>query len=572
MSENVTGQQVDLAQDISTLVSAVRSYLPHPVLRSPDPAKLKRLARVQGEQAVKALLLAWVTKAKDMEVDPLRHQFHPACWKEADELFARCKKRLFIGGGNRAGKTRYCATKMMSLALEKPNQRMLCMHESKASSVSVQQSNIYLMLPPEFKDLKKNRVVNVHYTVKNGFADDIMVLPNGTQFHFRNYTQAVNVIQGDEYDYAWMDECFTLAWYSEVGFRLLTRRGKSLLSVTPIFGYTPALAEVLDGLSVDEWRPSELLPTDINVPGGPEGTMPYKGTAPGGTSAIWFHSDLNPFSPWDEMKLELTGRTAEDVKIRAYGWVDRITVGMFPKFGNVHIANAEEIPEHGTNYLVADPAGSRNWFMLWARVDKDGIIWITREWPDYKAYGEWAIPDKVLLDGKRGPAQTTGAGRGLVGYRKLIRRLEDTWHIGDMQRRFIDPRAGKAATAALKQRSQSLIQTLRTPYRSPETGQIEDEGMHFIAAPGVEIEQGVGLINSLLDFNTEEPLSFYNQPRLRISAVCKNLIWSMTNWNDNEPHDQSASKDPIDALRYMVLMDPRYVDPKRSRATRGGSY
>ena len=557
--------------DIAQCVHEMQQYLPHPVLDTPNAAALKRLATTAGPAAVVDLLRSWVKAARDMVEDPLRCGYVPDNWRHADKLYAECKKRLFIGGGNRAGKTRYCAWKMMQLFLSTPKGRFLCMHESNASSIAVQQAAIYEMIPPELKNVKKSRVVSMDFSLKNGFTDNILIFPNGAQVMFRNYTQDVRVVQGDEFDAAWLDECFTLPWYDEVGYRLATRRGKCLLSVTPIFGYTSALAEVLDGLTVEEYRPSELLKDIVNVPGGPKGEMPYIGSAPGGTRAIWFHSDMNIFSPWDELCLTLEGRSTEDVQVRAYGWVDKISTGSFPKFGNIHVVAPENIPKEGTNYKVLDPAGQRNWFALWGRVDPDGVLWILREWPDFATYGEWAMPDKLKLDGKRGSAQTTGAGRSVGAYRKLFRNREEAWGLGDIFKRIIDPRAGKSAALALRDNAVSLIQLLRTPLLNA-AGNVEDAGMHYQAASGVQIDEGLIAINSLLDFNTAEPLSFFNQPRLRISSECKNLIWCMTNWKNADPADQSASKDPVDALRYLALDAPRYIDPAKPKARRGGSY
>lgn len=560
-------QKSDVNQEIAAFAAEVKARSPHPVLNTPTREQMEKLLKLKGAEAVRDLLREWVQAAQNMIDYPLKYGYEPQNWKDADRLLESAKV-LFMGGGNRAGKTRYCAKKIMEWALQKPNSRWLCMHESNDSSIAVQQKNIYEMVPPEFRNLKRSRIVAMHYTQKNGFADNTLVLPNGAQIFFRNFTQKIEIIQGDEFDGAWLDECFPLSWLNEVSFRLLTRKGQLLLSVTPILGYTPALAEVLDGLTIDEWRDAELLSENVNVPGGEKGKMPYIGSGSKGTRAIFFHSDMNKFSPWDEMKRELEGRTKEDIMIRAYGWVQQLSVGNFPKFGSHNIADPDDIPKEGTNYMILDPAGARNWYMLWARVCPDGLVWVYREWPDFKTMGEWALPDKVKLDGKRGPAQTNGAGRGVLAYRRLIEKLERG---EEVFKRGIDPRAGKAASAALKARAESLINTLKSPLKN-DLGEVLEPGLLFTPAPGSHIEEGLTAINNLLDFNADEPWSFYNQPRLRISKECRNLTWCMSNWQNADPADHSASKDPVDALRYLALMQPVYVDRKKSFSTRGGSY
>lgn len=567
MEEVAENPQLSVEQEIAEYATLVKARAPHPVLKTPKKESLARLLQKEGPEKVRDLLRDWVNAAEAMIQDPLRSGYEPENWADADELLAN-HKNLLICGGNRAGKTRYCARTIMKKAIEKPRSRWLCMHESKSSSIAVQQSNIWDMIPPEWKNLRRNRTTNIHYTQQNGFANDGLVLPNGAHLIFRNYTQEVSIIQGDEFDGAWLDECFTLNWLNEVRFRLASRKGFLMMSVTPIEGYTAAMADVLDGQQVTDWRESELLPEKINVPGGTVGTMPYKGITNDDTATIYFHSNMNKFSPWEEMKGILDGRTKEDIMIRAYGWVDKLSTGMFPKLGGHNVVSAKEIPEQGTNYMILDPAGARNWYMLWARVCPDNLVWVYREWPNYRQMGEWALPDKKSLDGKRGPAQTNGAGRGVLAYRRLITQLEDNEPIF---KRFIDPRAGKSASAALREKSQSLISLLKTPVKG-ESGGVTEPGMLFNPASGITVDEGIAQINSWLDFNPEEPMTFYNQPRLRISADCKNLVWCMTNWQGADPAEKSASKDPVDAMRYLATSSPIYVDPDRSFSSGGGSY
>jgi len=183
--------------------------------------------------------------------------------------------------------------------------------------------------------------------------------------------------------------------------------------------------------------------------------------------------------------------------------------------------------------------------------------------------GEWALPDKKYLDGKRGPAQTNGAGRGVLAYRRLITTLENNEPIF---KRYIDPRAGKSASAALREKSQSLISLLKTPVKSEDGSGVTEPGMLFHPASGVHIDEGIAQINNWLDFNPEEPWTFFNQPKLRFSAECKNLSWCMTNWQGADPAEKSASKDPVDAMRYLAMASPIYVDPGRSFVSGGGSY
>jgi len=301
----------------------------------------------------------------------------------------------------------------------------------------------------------------------------------------------------------------------------------------------------------------------VNVPGLPKGTMPYTALCHGQKrgAIIWFHSALNPYSDWNNMKAALAGRGAYEIKIRAYGWADALQGSQFPLFSDANVVAPERIPKDGTNYMVVDPAGSRNWFMLWLRVDENGRRWIYREWPDM-AVGEWALPgDKP--DGKMGIGQRNGAGRGISGYRELIREMEGK---EVMFARYIDPRAG-GTKAATQDGGTSLVELLATDNDS-EAG---DPGMHFEPAAGRGIDEGVGIINDWLAWNPNEPRSAENEPKLFVSRDCQNLIYSLKEWTGADG-DKGATKDPIDCLRYLAVMDPQHHNSRSFAAVGGGSY
>ena len=143
----------------------------------------------------------------------------------------------------------------------------------------------------------------------------------------------------------------------------------------------------------------------------------------------------------------------------------------------------------------------------------------------------------------------------------MIRRLEGRTPIFE---RYIDPRAGKTAATALKERNQALIDILAEPTD-------EDEGMYFRPSVQTEIEEGLGIVNSMLAYNEEEPLSHINEPHLYISSDCKNLIWAMENWTGAD-RDKGACKDPIDTLRYLLMMDLMHIGKDSFKGHPGGSY
>ena len=114
--------------------------------------------------------------------------------------------------------------------------------------------------------------------------------------------------------------------------------------------------------------------------------------------------------------------------------------------------------------MTCDPAGNKNWFLKWHLIDDIGRVFLYREWPDFKTYGEWTLPGNKP-DGIPGPAQTSGMGKSILSYKKLILEAEGwvyddeigTW-LGtkseEIYERLIDPRFGfkTLETGMLKKR------------------------------------------------------------------------------------------------------------------------
>lgn len=529
---------------------------PHPILITPTADDIKRLAEKVGAERAAEILSLREDKILAEKLDPYRHGFDLPHWKEADQLLKENNEVLILGG-NRASKTEWAAKRVVQTLINIKDARVWCLHTTNQSSIQMQQNVIYKYLPSEYKELRKNKVQNVQYTQKNGFSDNTFILPNKSQCFFMNYAQKRDVIEGGEVDLIWCDELVPLDWIETLRYRIVTRSGKLIVTFTPITGYSSVVKEYVSGAKILENKDSPLLPDTINVQGCPKGTMPYKAKSYSRSAAVmWFHSQLNPYNPFEQLKKTLLGKKAYEIKIRAYGWADNISGSQFPRFNpEVNIVKEDQVPEKGTNYMVCDPAGARNWFMLWMRVAEDGSRYIYREFPD-ESEGEWALPS-ADPDGKAGTAQRNGAGRSLAEYKNLILNLEDGEEICD---RFIDPRAG-GAKAVTEDGGVTLIDML-------------DDGenpMHFTPSAGVRIEQGVALINDGFSYDYEQELSPLNKPKLYISEQCQNLIYCLKEWTGQDG-EKGATKDPIDCLRYLMVMDLQYQDDNSMRGVGGGSY
>jgi hypothetical protein len=192
-----------------------------------------------------------------------------------------------------------------------------------------------------------------------------------------------------------------------------------------------------------------------------------------------------------------------------------------------------------TRYHFTDPASGRNWFMLWVAVSPDGAHYVYREWPDYEAHGDWALADGRLPDGKMGLAQES-YGWGIRRYLEEIERLE-TDHQGvreEIAARFID----------------SIFAALPTQTAEGGTTLLEELavlGEPFSPAPKEHIDEGVSLINNLLDFERGEDDKITQAPKLYLSETCGNTIFALKLWTGRDQRF-GACKDPIDCLRFMA--------------------
>ena len=246
--------------------------------------------------------------------------------------------------------------------------------------------------------------------------------------------------------------------------------------------------------------------------------------------------------------------------MRAFGVPTRIQSGQFPRFSSQHLVNDDQIPEEGTNYHIVDPSHGKNWVMIWVRVAPDGKCYVYREWPSQNRSiqgvgfaGEWAVGGKKA-DGEKGPAQDP-FGWSLARYKKEILELEGDEIIAS---RIMDSRFGSSPTPTASGMT-TLIDSMA------------DLDIHFEPSVGVRIEEGVTLINDLLDYDDSMPIDPTNTPRLFIHEDCKNMRFALSTWTGKDGR-HGACKDWPDALRYFCLAGPIYIDPAQQIIYKGGSY
>jgi len=537
---------------------------PHPYFRLPTRAE----AEAMGPESLMDLLIKREEAIQLEKKDPFHNGIEPPHWQMADDEFAKVDE-LLIMGGNRSGKSMYASKRVVKCLNDIPEANVLCMHTTASTSVEQQQQYIWNYIPSEWKQAKKGKVTNMTFSKKGGFTESCCVAPNGSRIFFRNYSQSLEsgILEGSEWDMVWADELIPADFVISLRFRLTTRSKKPapgypngypwrglLITFTPVTGYTPTVREFMQGATTDrwEWADPELLEREKV----PVTMQPIRENA----RIVFFHSKWNKYNDYEALKRTLRSDPKTKILTRAYGLPTSVAGGMFPRFDSSHIVTDEQIPKKGTNYMVIDPSHGKNWVMIWVRVATDGKCYVYREWPSQVEpiegvgmAGEWAVPGKKV-DGDVGPAQQP-FGFSLRKYKAEIEKLE-----GDEEIivRIMDSRFGSAPTP-----TKSGMTTL--------IDQMGDLGMHFEPSVGARIEEGITMVNDLLDYNSDQEVDALNCPRLYVHKDCKNLRFALATWTGKDAK-HGATKDFVDTLRYFCLSGPGYVNPEQGMLYSGGAY
>ena len=465
----------------------------------------------------------------------------------------------FIGGvlSHNSGKTQWGAYSVVKAAVENPKSEIFCFAQTAEVSIRQQQSTVWDWLPAELRTKQTSANAYISYTKKNGFTDNSLILPNGSQIIFKTYSQYQNnptILEGAELGSrspkwhnigVWLDEHLGgPELINTLRFRLATRNAKMLVTFTPIDGYTEVIKEYLDGATSIESREAELLNGEL---------VPYvQRSKKRNASVHYFHSQDNPFGGYERIKETLVGRPREEILIRAYGVPVKSHATKFPKFNKeVNVVSPDTIPtKNVTRYHIVDPAGAKNWFMAWIAVDASGTYWVYREWPgvDVGDWAEWRGGKWVAGEGAK------GQGYGIRDYVELIKDLEGDEEILE---RLIDPRLGAAKYQSADGAS-SIIEDLN------------DEGIVCIPAPGLEIDDGLQALIGKMSFNATIPSDSVNRPHFYVSEECENIIQALSEYT-GDGGLKEAWKDPIDVLRYAAISGIDHVDGSHIAVTRQGA-
>ncbi len=467
------------------------------------------------------------------------------------KVMANWKKANFhvVLGGNQSGKTTLGARMTVWAAATIPEAEVYCFHVSEKRSIDDQQRFVYESLPNTIKAIQTKKGIHhsLQYSQKNGFTDSVCILPphpghyRGGSINFYNYQQYQQndqIIEGIKSHFVWSDEKIPLALLETLKYRLFTYHGRLLLTYTVIDGWNDTIEKILaktktiEKVWCDDPRINGYVPV-VQESLSMESTMIY-----------YAHTADNPFTDYKEFLRLNKNADKATFLARGFGVPTKSIAGVFPGFNKeINVIEHDKLPfiknpEYPvTRYMAIDPGGSKSWFMLWIAVDARGCWWVYREFPDDD---DWALPGN-----KPGPAQK-GRKFGVKDYVDTIKTAEGEEKIFE---RYIDPRMGAAETQSKDDGARTIISDL------------DDLDMTVIPASGVDIENGLQLINNQLAWDDKRPLDSVNAPRLMVSDRCQNFIYAMSEYTAKLGQTE-ACKDPCDAARYMAVSDIQFMDAK----------
>ena len=522
-------------------------FTDHPILTPPTDEEIVFLGE-NHPHMLKDLHEAHEGRIQASEQDPVRHGFNLDGWERIKDGLGAHNECLCLGG-NRSGKTTGCAKIVMESVINNPDGHVVCFSQNADTSVKVQQSAVWEMMPREFKKKTKSIEGYINYSMQNGFTGSSFIFPDTrTRVDFKTYTQFSNnqtILEGFEFGFksgdnlnigTWLDEYLgDDALINTLRFRLATRNSKMLIAFTPINGYTPFIAEYLKGSETLKTRRAELLNRELPV----QQYSPKRDA-----SVVYLHSDENPFGGYSRIAKDLRDRPEEEILVRAYGVPVKSVTSLLPLFNTEVNVLGEEPNKYGmsfpdisdrsrfTSYQVVDPAGARNFTALWAAVDRDGYVYIRREWPDRDTYGEWAMFGDPKW--KTGPA-TKKLGLNVKGYVDLFEEIEQDIGVEVFER------IGDSRYFATENENNEDLFML-----------FDQHGMLFYPSDGRMEELGISAVDEWFTYNPNEPIDSVNRPMCYIHKECGNLIDTLLNYNSQGKADE-ALKDFFDLIRYLRM-------------------
>lgn len=338
----------------------------------------------------------------------------------------------------------------------------------------------------------------------------VVTLPNGSKFYFGSIEQGPMQFEGSKLDAAGFDEPPSRTVFAAVWRGLTDLYAPWWMTFTPLGLNAPWLYE-------EFWREGrkDVERVEVEI----DDNVFLSREARDGFEAGLTCSE-------EEKQARLTGR---------FGF---LTYRAFPTYNrDVHFIPYHPIPSHWPRRLACDPASRRPFYFVWLAWDPvRGAIFAYREYPFGDLHHNFRTTDKTIQD-----------------YVTMIRNAEGSERV---DHRVIDPRFGPAAYSIKGVKHTSVVDDFAK------------YGMHFdTRIPNIGREEsGIERIRQSLWYDTREPLTELNRPKLFVMDTCPSLDFSLMNYTFVAPNIRDERvlpekttefcKDPIDSLRYGILPGP----------------
>lgn len=183
--------------------------------------------------------------------------------------FDRPVRELLIMGANRSGKTDWAAKRLVRRLTAGRNEQLVVGAQTRETSRSTQQDRVWHYLPKDLRarNGERSAVFYLNHKEQTGFTFNKVTMDDKSNLRFVTYEQDVNAImEGPAFDEGWLDEEFGKRWLDALRFRLSSKRGTLIATFTPVSGYTPVVADFLEGMVVTRRTTAYLLPRDGGAP------------------------------------------------------------------------------------------------------------------------------------------------------------------------------------------------------------------------------------------------------------------------------------------------------------------
>lgn len=226
----------------------------------------------------------------------------------------------------------------------------------------------------------------------------------------------------------------------------------------------------------------------------------------------------------------------DEIEARAHGKAMYLRGLIFKTFDpQIHVLKESiKVPQGAAVYQSVDPHSDKPFASIWGMPDQRGDLYIVDEWPNEDFY-------------KMHNCQLT-----VKDYARIFKDKEKGWRI---ERRIIDRHFAETPSVVNRRTLREEFQEETGLYFEPSyKGGNEKEG---------EMDTGIIKVRDYLRYDTKNPMSVLNQPKLFINPHCTNLIKSLSRWarNPDTGKVQDDYKDFCDTIRYLCMEDPKIYQP-----------